>query len=69
MGFANGFIDETMWQDFDFGGRLKAKVIDASRFSALEDGTVIQPDSGLKMPPNSYVFDSEHGGQPVCFDN
>lgn len=69
MGFANGFIDETMWQDFDFAGRLKAKVIDASRFSVLEDGTVIQPDSGLKMPPNSYVFDSEHGGQPVCFDN
>ncbi|HOV32664.1 MAG TPA: uroporphyrinogen decarboxylase family protein [Candidatus Hydrogenedens sp.] len=69
MGFANGFIDETMWQYFDFGGRLKAKVIDASRFRILEDGTVIQPDLGLKMPPNSYVFDSEHGGQPVFLEN
>lgn len=69
MGFANGFLDESQWEDFDFGGRLHAKVLNASRFKVLDDGTVIQPDFGLKMPTDSYVFDSEHGGQPVFFDS
>ncbi|MGC8738633.1 MAG: uroporphyrinogen decarboxylase family protein [Candidatus Hydrogenedens sp.] len=69
MGFANGYIDDNQWEYFDFGGRLPAKVIKASRFKILEDGTVIQPEYGLRMPPDSYVFDSEHGGQPVFFDN
>ncbi len=69
MGFANGYVDENEWESFDFGGRLNAKVINAGRFKVLEDGTVIQPEAMLRMPPGSYVFDSEHGGQPVYFEN
>jgi len=68
MGFANGYTNEDDWGRFNFGGRLDAKVINPSRFEVLPDGTILQPKLGLKMPTNSYVFDSEHGGQPVFFD-
>ncbi len=69
MGFASGYINKEEWENFDFGGRLSAKVLNASQFGVLSDGTVIQPDYGLRMPPTSYVFDSEHGGQPVFFES
>ncbi|HOK08274.1 MAG TPA: uroporphyrinogen decarboxylase family protein [Candidatus Hydrogenedens sp.] len=68
MGFANGYTNDVTWENYDFGGRLDAKVINAKRFYVLEDGTVTQPDYHLRMPKNSYVFDSEHGGQPVYFE-
>ncbi len=68
MGFTNAFIDDSEWEEFDFGGRLYGKVRDKSIFDVLPDGTVVQPLNGLKMPPSSYVFDAEHGGQPLYLE-
>jgi len=61
----NAFDQPEKWEKYDFNGRLFALVRDRSIFENREDGTVIQPASKLKMVPNSYVFDEEHGGQPL----
>ncbi len=69
MGFTNAYIDDLEWEEFDFGGRLRGKVRDRSIFEVLPDGTVIQPLNKVKMPPTSYVFDAEHGGQPIFLED
>lgn len=68
VGYSNAFIEDSEWEDFDFGGRLQAKVRDSKIFEVLSDGTVIQPASNMKMPRNSYVFDADHGGQPIFLE-
>jgi uroporphyrinogen decarboxylase len=61
----NGFEQPDKWHPYDFNGRLDALVARPERFELLEDGTIVQPRFGTKMPPGAYVFDAEHGGQPV----
>jgi uroporphyrinogen decarboxylase len=57
-----------LWQPYDFDGRLLALVRDPNMFDVMPDGTVIQPAHQSKMPPCAYVFDAEHGGQPLVLD-
>ncbi|NIA12433.1 MAG: hypothetical protein GWP08_00025 [Nitrospiraceae bacterium] len=61
----NAFDQAELWLPYDFGGRLPALVRNPDMFQALDDGTVIQPANGAKMPPMAHVFETEHGGQPV----
>jgi len=62
-GTTNAFEQPEVWRPYDFNGRLPALVRDPSNFKALPDGTILQNNS--KMVPGSYVFDEEHGGQPL----
>lgn len=66
----NAFEEPQKWQEYDFGGRLAALVRDAGVFSKDIDGTIRCEWEGrqLKMPVNSFVFDEEHGGQPIYLD-
>ena len=65
----NAFEEPGKWQEYDFGGRLPALVQDAGVFEEDEDGTIRCEWEGrkLRMPPTSFVFDEEHGGQPIDF--
>lgn len=63
-GVTNAFEEAEKWQDYDFGGRLQARVLDPAAFTTQPDGTVVQWNS-LRMPPTSYVFNADHSGQPV----
>jgi len=63
-GVTNAFEEPEKWHDYDFGGRLAARVRNPADFQALEDGTIVQGGSA-RMVPGSYVFDGEHGGQPI----
>ncbi|HOZ47738.1 MAG TPA: uroporphyrinogen decarboxylase family protein [Candidatus Hydrogenedentes bacterium] len=67
MDMTNAFDQPELWKPYDFGGRLPALVRDPNMFRALDDGTVVQPASGTRMPPMSHVFEGEHGGQPLDF--
>jgi uroporphyrinogen decarboxylase len=60
---SNAFVDEQQWHSYDFNGRLPALVCDPAAFRNQPDGTVLQ--DSRSMPPSSYVFDEEHGGQPL----
>lgn len=60
----NAFYEPERWHEFDFGGRLPALVMNPSDFEVSPDGGIRQRD-GSYMPPSSYVFDLEHGGQPL----
>jgi len=61
----NAYEEPDKWQDYDFNGRLDARVRDRSLFKEHPDGTVTQPQSGYRMPPSSTVFDLVHGGNPL----
>lgn len=63
-GVSNAFEEPEKWHDYDFGGRLRAQVQRPESFMLLPDGTVVQ-DGPTTMPPSSYVFDWDHGGNPV----
>jgi len=78
----NAFEQPEKWHPYDFNGRLPALVREPARFRTEPDGTIIQRTGKLakpsdrdrtgvmtttRMPPASYVFDEEHGGQPVDF--
>ena len=63
----NAFDEPERWHEFDFGGRLPALVMNPSSFEVRKDGSILQHGS-LLMPPFSYVFDAEHGGQPLDMD-
>jgi uroporphyrinogen decarboxylase len=65
MDMTNAFDQPDLWHPYDFNGRLPARVRNPKMFQALDDGTIIQPDHGCKMPLTSHVFESEHGGQPL----
>ena len=62
----NAFEQPELWHDYDFGGRLPARVRNPGDFAAQPDGTIVQGAS--RMVPSSYVFDVEHGGQPLVLD-
>lgn len=64
----NAFPQPELWRPYNFNGRLDAEVLDPDLFEVLPDGTVVQPQSGAKMPPQSWVFDTEHAGQPLILD-
>jgi uroporphyrinogen decarboxylase len=59
----NAFDQPEAWRPYDFNGRLPARVRFPQNFQTLPDGTLTQP--GTRMPPSSYVFDEDHGGQPL----
>jgi len=61
----NAFDDSNKWQDYDFNGRLSARVCDRSIFIDHPDGTITQPQRSSIMPPTSTVFDLAHGGNPL----
>ncbi len=63
-GVTNAFEESEKWHDYDFGGRLAARVIDPAAFETLEDGTILQWKSH-RMPPTSCVFNADHSGQPI----
>jgi uroporphyrinogen decarboxylase len=65
---SNAYDNPALWKPFDFGGRLSALVREPERFTVLPDGTVSQAPGPSLMPPQSHVFESEHGGQPLVFD-
>ena len=62
----NAFEQPGEWHAYDFNGRLAAQVRFPHNFQTLADGTIIQP--GNRMPPSSYVFDEDHGGQPLILE-
>jgi len=62
----NAFAQPDEWHAYDFNGRLPAQVRFPQNFKTLPDGTIIQP--GNRMPPSSYVFDEDHGGQPLILE-
>jgi uroporphyrinogen decarboxylase len=65
----NAFEEPGKWQEYDFAGRLPALVQDRSVFVEDDDGAIECEWEGrkLRMPPTSFVFDEEHGGQPIDF--
>lgn len=63
-GVTNAFDEPEKWRDFDFGGRLPARVREPGAFATQPDGTLVQWGSS-RMPPSSYVFSADHGGQPI----
>ncbi|MCX7799213.1 MAG: hypothetical protein N2109_02605 [Fimbriimonadales bacterium] len=66
-GVTNAFEQPELWRDYDFGGRLRAKVRHPENFRTEPDGTVVQ--GSARMVPGSYVFDVEHAGQPLNLDD
>lgn len=63
-GVTNAFDEPEKWRDYDFGGRLAARVQYPEAFAQEPDGTLVQWGS-LRMPPSSYVFNADHSGQPL----
>jgi uroporphyrinogen decarboxylase len=59
----NAFDQPEAWHNYDFNGRLPARVLNPGAFQTLPDGTILQGSS--RMPPSSFVFDDLHGGQPL----
>jgi uroporphyrinogen decarboxylase len=59
----NAFDQPDAWHDYDFNGRLPARVLNPGAFQNLPDGSILQGSS--RMPPSSFVFDDPHGGQPL----
>jgi len=59
----NAFEQPGAWQDYDFNGRLPARLRNPNAFQTLPDGTILQ--GSTRMPPSSFVFDDLHGGQPL----
>jgi uroporphyrinogen decarboxylase len=62
-GVTNAFDQPEVWHDYDFNGRLPAKVKRPEAFRAEPDGTIVQDTR--RMVPDSFVFDDLHGGQPL----
>jgi uroporphyrinogen decarboxylase len=63
-GVTNAFEQPELWADYDFNGRLPARVRWPEIFETLPDGTLCQSER-MRMVPEAYVFDEEHGGQPL----
>jgi len=70
-GITNAFDEPTKWQVYDFEGRLPAFVRQPSNFHKCENGSIAQLVKqgnsivSYTMVKSSYVFDEEHGGQPL----
>ncbi len=63
-GATNAFDQPKLWHAYDFNGRLPAVVRWPKNFQAQPDGSILQRGTS-RMVPDSYVFDDEHGGQPL----
>lgn len=63
-GVTNAFEEPAKWHEYDFGGRLPARVQYPEAFEREPDGTLVQWKS-TRMPPTSYVFNADHSGQPL----
>jgi uroporphyrinogen decarboxylase len=63
-GATNAFEQEGFWHPYDFNGRLNASVRYPDSFQAQPDGSIVQ-NGYTRMVASSFVFDEEHGGQPV----
>lgn len=60
----NAFEEPERWHEYDFNGRLSARVMRPEDFRVEPDGTIVQWGSS-RMVPDSYVFDAPHGGQEL----
>lgn len=63
-GVTDAFPEPEKWHDYDFGGRLEAQVQSPQAFEVKPDGTILQWGSSF-MPPSSFVFNTDHSGQPL----
>jgi uroporphyrinogen decarboxylase len=63
-GVTNAFEQPELWHDYDFNGRLPAMVRWPGNFETQSDGSILQRGSS-RMVPSAFVFDDEHGGQPL----
>ena len=67
----NAFEEPEKWQKYNFGGRLSSLIRRPDNFKQLENGTITQSVRWASktvqhiMTESSYVFDEEHGGQPL----
>ncbi len=60
----NAFDQPGKWHNYDFNGRLPARVLRPKNFSTQPDGSILQRGQ-TRMVLDSYVFDEEHAGQPL----
>ena len=59
----SNLLDEPeRWHDYDFRGRLPARVMTPAAFADQPDGSILQHGHST-MLPSSYVFSAPHGGQ------
>ena len=63
-GATNAFEQPGLWHPYDFGGRLPALVRHPENFLSQLDGSILQGGK-TRMVLDSFVFDEEHGGQPL----
>ena len=63
-GVTNAFDQPELWHSYDFNGRLPAQVRFPKSFSAQPDGSILQRGRS-RMLADAFVFDEEHGGQPL----
>jgi uroporphyrinogen decarboxylase len=63
-GVTDAYDEPEKWHDYDFGGRLPARVLNPDAFVVEADGVIRQWGSSI-MPPSSFVFNSDHSGQPL----
>ena len=63
-GMTNAYDQDGLWHPYNFDGRLPALVRNPGTFQTQPDGSILQ-NGVSKMVASSYVFDEEHGGQPV----
>jgi uroporphyrinogen decarboxylase len=64
----NAFEEPARWKPHGFNGRLDALVPRPEAFTVQPDGTIAQrrEDGRVsRMVPGSYVFDTEHAGEPL----
>jgi uroporphyrinogen decarboxylase len=64
-GVTNAFYEPEKWQDYNFNGRLPARVRNRKDFIDLSDGSIKQSSSNSIMEPTSTVFNEEHAGQNI----
>ena len=63
-GVTNAFEQPELWKPYNFNGRLPAQVRWPESFSVQSDGSIMQRGSS-RMLSDAFVFDEEHGGQPL----
>ena len=65
-GITNAFQQPELWHDYDFNGRLPARVTNPAIFQVETDGTILQGHT--RMLPSAFTFDESHGGQPLILE-
>ncbi len=67
-GLTNAFEQPELWEPYDFNGRIPhAQVRNRAAYRTAPDGTLHQNETS-RMPPDAFVFNSEHAGQPLILD-